>query len=184
MTAYVVPTSDADASWASEHGSGYPAVDIFVHGTDGCGGDVLSPVDGLIVEVRRENEWDESIDNPATRGGRTVTIIGDDGVRYYLAHFFSIDGWATPGARTTAGQHLGIVGTTGRSSACHIHFGMSPPCPGQEWKVRRGAIGPWPYVDDWRVGGQLSPVAEIAQWVADHPDACQDAMAEPTAADS
>ena len=48
--------------------------------------------------------------------------------------------------------------------------------------MRRGVIWPYGYLDDWRAGGQRSPVAEIQQWVADHPDGCALAMADPYAA--
>ena len=46
-----------------------------------------------------ENTWDPAVGDPATRGGNAVSIVGDDGVRYYLAHFQLIDPAITPGAR-------------------------------------------------------------------------------------
>ena len=142
---------------------------------------IVSPVNGVVLEARRESSYDPNVDNPATRGGRSVAIAGDDGVRYYLAHFELIDEGIEPGVRVTVGQSLGLMGRTGRASACHLHFGMSPPCPGKEWSVRRGVIWPYPYVEDWFGGGQRSPVAEIEQWVVDHPNACTEAMADPHA---
>ena len=45
------------------------------------------------------NTWDPDVGDPATRGGNAVSIIGDDGVRYYLAHFQLIDPAIMPGAR-------------------------------------------------------------------------------------
>ena len=61
------------------------------------------------------------------------------------------------------GDPLGVMGQTGnaRKSACHTHFGISWPCDATEWAVRRGEIWPWKYLDAWRAGEQLSPVAEI-----------------------
>ncbi len=70
-------------AWADTH-STYPATDIF---NNGCGGAIVSPVNGVLLDVRRVNAYDPAVDNPATRGGRSVSILGDDGVRYYLAHF-------------------------------------------------------------------------------------------------
>ena len=161
-TPYSIPVADqAAAGWGQTH-AGYPASDIFVK----CGAVIVSPVNGTILEVRRENLWVAAIDNPATRGGRSIAILGDDGVRYYLAHFESIEGALRPGARLEVGQRLGLMGMTGRASACHVHFAISPPCPGKEWSVRRGVIWPWRYLDSWRDGGQLSPAAEVQQWVA------------------
>jgi murein DD-endopeptidase MepM/ murein hydrolase activator NlpD len=176
-TPYLVPVADvAAAGWGSTH-SGYPATDIF----SACGAELVSPVNGTVLEVRLVDGWDPAIDNPATRGGRTVAVLGDDGVRYYMAHMDVIDSAVVVGARVGAGQFVGTVGRTGRTSACHLHFSISPPCPGEEWAVRRGVVWPYPYLDAWQAGEQRSPVAEVAQWVADNPDACAVAMADPDA---
>ncbi len=180
-TPYVVPVADpAGAAWADTH-SAYPATDIF---DNGCGGAIVSPVNGVLLEVRRVNDYDPAVDNPATRGGRSVSILGDDGVRYYLAHFELVADGLEPGGRVTAGDPLGTIGTTGRSSACHLHFGISPPCPDREWSVRRGVVWPFGYLDDWRAGGQASPVAEVAAFVESQPEACAEAAADPFAADA
>jgi peptidoglycan LD-endopeptidase LytH len=66
-----------------------------------------------------------------------------------------------------AGQRLGLVGRTGDAGACHLHFGISPPCTKVgDWWIRRGVIWPWSYLDSWRAGGSKSPVTEIATWKA------------------
>lgn len=179
-TPHRVPVAEAGAaSWGRTHAS-YPAADVFV----GCGAVVVAPVTGVVLESRRVDAYDRQVDNPATRGGRSVTIVGDDGVRYYLAHFQDIDPGVEPGARVTAGQRLGLMGRTGRASACHVHFGISPPCPGKEWSVRRGVIWPYPSLDDWAAGGDASPVPEIERWLAANPGACAAAMADPHAGDA
>ena len=179
-TAYVVPVADvAAAGWGTTH-SGYPATDIFA----ACGADIVSPVDGVVLQVRTIDRWDPAVDNPATRGGRSVAVLGHDGVRYYLAHFDTIEPTVIEGERLAAGDPVGTVGTSGRSSACHVHFSISPPCPGPEWSVRRGVIWPYVYLDAWEAGDQIGPVDEIERWVAAHPDGCADAMADPFAADA
>ena len=135
-TAYVLPVADIDlASWGQTHGRGYPATDIFV----GCGASIVSPVTGVVLEVRFVDAYDPAVDNPATAGGLSISVLGDDGVRYYLAHFRLILDAIQPEVRVTAGQRLGEMGDTGRASACHVHFGLSPPCPGKEWSVRFAA---------------------------------------------
>jgi murein DD-endopeptidase MepM/ murein hydrolase activator NlpD len=171
---------DGPVSYAHTHHD-YPASDVFA---GGCGSSIISPVNGTILEARRDDGWVAAIDNPATRGGKSVAILGDDGVRYYLAHFDSITDGIEPGVRVVIGQSLGLMGMTGRAGACHVHVALSPPCPGKEWAVRRGVIWPWRYLDAWRKGEQLSPLPEIEQWVAAHPTACADAMADPNAPDS
>lgn len=167
-------------SYAHEHHD-YPASDVFA---GGCGTRVISPVNGSLLEVRRENLYDASTDNPARRGGRSVALLGDDGVRYYFAHFESIDDALVPGHRIAIGDTIGRIGMSGRAGACHVHIAISPPCPGQEWSVRRGVIWPWPYLDAWKRGEQLSPKPEIDQWLAANPNACAEAMADPNAADA
>ena len=158
----------------------YPATDIFA----ACGTPVLAPVDGTIVHVRRIDRYDPAVGNPATLGGRSIAIVGDDGVRYYGSHLDTfVDGIAV-GVRVAAGQPLATVGKTGDAGACHLHFGLSPLCPSVEWSVRRGVIWPWPYLDSWRVGGNLSPVPEIASWFGAHGNACAAASALATAPDS
>jgi murein DD-endopeptidase MepM/ murein hydrolase activator NlpD len=179
-TPYAVPVGDVDAAgWGTTH-SGYPASDIF----SACGAVVVAPVNGTALEVRTQDDWDAAVDNPATRGGRSVSLIGDDGVRYYMAHFETIDPALVPGGAVSVNQVIGTIGRTGRASACHLHFAISPPCPGQEWSVRRGVIWPYPYLDAWKVGEQLSPLAETTAWTAANPDACAIAMSDPDAGDA
>ena len=174
----MVPLADASvAGWGSTH-AGYPATDIFVD----CGAEVVAPVNGVAIDIRTVDSWDPAIDNPATRGGRSVAVLGDDGVRYYVAHLDEVDARLALGERVSIGQRLGTVGRTGRTSACHLHVAISPPCPGKEWSVRRGVIWPARYLDAWRSGDQLSPSAEVEQWLADNPTACTDAMNDPDAA--
>lgn len=177
---YGLPVADGGrAGWGSTH-SAYPATDLFV----GCGADLVSPVRGTVLEVRRVDSYDRSVDNPATRGGKSVAILGEDGVRYYLAHFDTIVSPLEIGMAVTRGQLLGTMGDTGRTSACHLHFSISPPCPGKEWSVRRGAVWPYPYLDAWRRGEHLSPVAEVEAWAAANPTVCDEAMADPFAQDA
>ncbi len=176
-TPYGLPVADrAAAGWGDTHAT-YPATDVFV----GCGATLVSPVWGTVLEVRRVDSYDPAVDDPATRGGRSVSILGWDGVRYYLAHFDTIVADLAPGDEVSLGQPLGTMGDTGRTSACHLHFSISPPCPGKEWSVRRGVIWPSPYLDAWRRGEQLSPVAEVDEWLAANPSACADAMNDPYA---
>ena len=173
-TPYALPVAGtANAGWSPTH-STYPATDVFL----GCGAALVSPVHGTVLEIRRVDSWDAAIDDPATRGGKSVAILGFDGVRYYLAHFETIEPTLTVGQQVELGQALGTMGETGRTSACHLHFSISPPCDGDEWRVRRGVVWPYPYLDAWRAGRQLSPVAEVEQWMLDNPTACSDAIAE------
>ena len=165
-----------NASYAHTHGE-YPATDVFAD----CGTEVHAMATGAVQHVRRVDEYDKKTDNPALRGGKSISVVGLDGVRYYTSHLDRID--VTVGQAVTAGDVLGTIGLTGDSEACHTHVGISPLCPSTEWSVRRGAIWPWPYLDAWRKGLQKSPVAEIRAWSAGHAEACATAAADPNAAD-
>jgi murein DD-endopeptidase MepM/ murein hydrolase activator NlpD len=179
-TPYRLPVDPAlGPVWSPTHAA-YPATDVFLP----CGVDIVSPVRGTVLEVRRVDSWDPAVDNPATRGGRSVAILGAEGVRYYFAHFESIEPALAVGQTIDPGRRLGALGDSGRASACHLHVGISPPCPGKEWSVRRGVVWPHRYLDSWRDGGQQGPAEEVAAWAAAHPDACADAMADPYAPDA
>jgi murein DD-endopeptidase MepM/ murein hydrolase activator NlpD len=160
----------------------YPAADIFA--STGCGTPLVSPADGTVLQVRTIDLYDAAADNPAYRGGEYVAILGRDGVRYYLAHLSSVAPGLGPGVSVTAGQAVGTMGMTGDASACHLHFGISAPCPGKEWMVRRGVIWPQPYLDAWRRGQTASPKTEVEGWTAQSPGACAVAMAAPHASEA
>ena len=85
-TPYVVPVAEvASAGWGTTH-AGYTATDIFI----ACGAQVVSPVNGRVIQVRTVDRWDPTTDDPATRGGCSVAVLGDEGVRYYVAHLDTI----------------------------------------------------------------------------------------------
>jgi murein DD-endopeptidase MepM/ murein hydrolase activator NlpD len=168
--AHAYPVDPAvNSSFTPQAHANYQATDIFAG--SGCGTALLAPVSGTIDEVT-SNTWDPAVADPATRGGNAVSIRGDDGVRYYLAHFQAVDPAITPGARVVAGDFLGEMGETGRSSACHVHFGLSLPCDNGDWWVRRGVVWPDEYLASWRDGGNLSPLPELQAWFEQYPGAC------------
>ncbi|MEV6846016.1 M23 family metallopeptidase [Actinoplanes sp. NPDC051411] len=139
----------------------YPATDIITK----CGNKVVAATGGTIVNVVRKDTWTAKKNLGATRGGLAVAILGDDGVRYYGSHMSAIDPSIAIGVRVKTGATLGKTGDTGDASACHLHFGISPPCAkGSDWWNQRGTIWPWPYLDSWRTGGAKSPVTEIKSW--------------------
>lgn len=173
---YVFPFVGKPVSYGTTHHD-YPASDVF-----GCGAIVVAPTDGIVVQTREVDLWDAAIDLPSNRGGKYVSLLGRDGVRYYFAHLETV--LAVVGQAVQPGDPMGVMGRTGnaRESACHTHFGISWPCPANEWGVRRGEIWPAPYLDAWREGEQRSPVLEVFAVAQENPTACDDALAEPSAA--
>src|SRR5262245_4756664 len=153
-----------NASYARTHHN-YPASDIMAP----CGATMVSPVNGVVLEVNRVDTYDPKADAGPTRGGLFVSILGEDGARYYGSHFSTINAGIEAGTPVQAGQPIAIVGKTGDAGACHVHFGLSPVCARTgDWWVRRGVIWPWPYLDAWRGGVAKSPVNELKAWEANH----------------
>jgi peptidoglycan LD-endopeptidase LytH len=160
-TPYKFPVTGR-ASYAHSHHD-YPATDIMAS----CGTPVVSPVDGVVLEVQLKDTWTAKVNAGATRGGLGWSILGDDGVRYYGSHMGSIETSVRAGVRVTAGQRIGKVGDTGDASACHLHFGISPVCQRTgDWWIRRGVLWPWSYLDAWKAGKSKSPLAAVTAWQA------------------
>jgi murein DD-endopeptidase MepM/ murein hydrolase activator NlpD len=158
---YIFPVADCAVNYARAHHD-YAATDILAK--KGC--KFVSPVNGVIDEVNRKDLWIGKTNLGIDRGGLYVSIIGEDGVRYYGSHLTSIVAEIQPGVVVTAGQLLGKVGATGsaRGTSPHLHFGISWPTPTQPnvWWVRRGEVLPWKYLDAWKAGKDLSPVKAVA----------------------
>lgn len=174
-TRYAFPiAAPASASYSRTHHD-YPAADVFAR----CGSAVVAIVDGTIDQVNLADRWTKEANDPTTRGGLYVSISGDDGVRYYIAHLQSVEPTVVVGARVEAGDLVGRVGKSGDTSACHLHLGISPMCTTGEWWVRRGVIWPASYLDAWRKGVPDSPSPEIDKWSATHPAACASPEAMP-----
>ena len=152
---YAFPIRPAEvADYPSSHHD-YPAADIFA----ACGSAVVAPSSGTVQEVTLVDLWSSAENDPATRGGISFAIVGDDGVRYYGSHLARLEPSIVPGARVATGTPLGEVGRTGNAAGtpCHLHFGISTPCGPGDVLRRRGEFWPQPFLDDWAGGGQRSP---------------------------
>ena len=152
---YVFPVkSDGKISYGKVHHD-YPATDIFCP----IGSLFVAVTSGVVDFVSREDTWDPSINDGSTRGGLSVAIIGDDGVRYYGSHLSQVADGIEPGVRVAAGQQLGLTGRSGdaRVTDPHLHFGISHPTTPSDWAVRRGEISPYPYLQAWQRGKSMRP---------------------------
>ena len=155
---YVFPVADCTVKYARAHHD-YPATDILAK--KGCA--FVAPIDGVVEDVNLKDIWSSKNNRGQDRGGLSVSIIGIDGVRYYGSHLLSVAEGIVPGASVMAGDVLGKVGSSGsaRGTSPHLHFGISWPRKAGDWKIRRGTLYPWPYLDAWKVGENLSPVKAI-----------------------
>lgn len=157
---YVFPVIGCAVNYARAHHD-YSATDILAKA--GC--KYVAPIKGVIDEVNRIDNWSGKTNLGADRGGLYVSMIGDDGVRYYGSHLRSIPKSIQPGVVVKAGRLLGAIGATGsaRGTAPHVHFGISWPTPlnPDTWWVRRGEVLPWKYLDAWKKGKDFSPVKGV-----------------------
>ena len=158
---YIFPVADCAVNYARAHHD-YAATDILAK--KGC--KFVSPVNGVIDEVNRVDNWSGKTNLGIDRGGLYVSVIGEDGVRYYGSHLISVVASIQPGVTVKAGRILGKIGSTGsaRGTAPHLHFGISWPTPTEPnvWWVRRGVVLPWKYLDAWKAGKDLSPAKAVA----------------------
>ena len=162
---YIFPVADCAVKYVKAHHD-YAANDI--EAKKGC--KFVSPVNGVIDEVNRVDNWSGKTNLGIDRGGLYVSVIGVDGVRYYGSHLTSVVASIQPGLTVKAGQILGRVGSTGsaRGTSPHLHFGISWPTPSEPniWWVRRGVVAPWKYLDAWKAGKDLSPAKAVAAALA------------------
>ena len=174
---YVFPLRPASVADYSSGGHPYPATDIFA----ATGTRFVAVTSGVIESINTIDEWDPDIDDPANRGGRWVSLIGDDGIRYYGSHLSRFSLTIAVGDRVAPGQLLGYVGVSGsaRHTPPHLHFGISCPSFPEDWGARRGQIDPVPYLDAWAAGRMSSP-ASAHRCVAETPAGRQGGLGRPS----
>ena len=158
---YTFPVTGCTVTYSKYHHD-YPAADIFAK--KGCA--FVSPVAGVVDEVNTVDKWSGKTNLGADRGGLSISILGDDGLRYYGSHLSKIEANIVPGYKVATGEKLGEIGSTGsaRGTKPHLHFGISYPTHKGIWWVRRGVgletkgkTSPWKYLQAWQAGKDLKP---------------------------
>ena len=82
---YTFPVAGCTVKYTHSHHD-YPATDI--QAKKGCA--FVSPIAGVVDEIVLVDKWSGKTNLGADRGGLSVSIIGDDGVRYYGSHFLRL----------------------------------------------------------------------------------------------
>ena len=157
---YTFPVAGCTVTYSKYHHD-YPASDIFAK--KGCA--FVSPIAGVVDEVNTVDKWSGKTNLGADRGGLSISILGDDGLRYYGSHLSKIEPNIVPGYKVTTGEKLGEIGSSGSAKGTkpHLHFGISYPTEKGIWWVRRGVglekgkTSPWKYLQAWQVGKDLKP---------------------------
>ncbi|NTU80755.1 MAG: M23 family metallopeptidase, partial [Chloroflexales bacterium] len=146
---------DAKVCTPSSNHHDYPASDIACP----MGTRFVAVTSGVVDFVSWEDLYAQGSKDPADRGGLSVAIVGDDGVRYYGSHLSEVAEGIVPGVRVEAGQLLGRTGISGNAIGTypHLHFGISRPTTPEDWEVRRGQVWPQKYLAAWRRGENMTP---------------------------
>jgi len=161
---YTFPIAGCTVKYGKYHHD-YPATDI--DAKKGCA--FVAPITGVIDEVALVDKWSGKTNKGADRGGLSISIIGDDGNRYYGSHLSKIEANIVPGYKVATGEKLGEIGTSGSAKGTkpHLHFGISYPTDKGVWWIRRGVglekgkTSPWKYLQAWQVGKDLKPKVVI-----------------------
>ena len=161
---YTFPIAGCSVKYGKYHHD-YPASDIFAK--KGCA--FVAPIAGVVDEVNTEDKWSGKTNKGADRGGLSISIIGDDGNRYYGSHLSKIEVNIVPGYKVATGEKLGEIGSSGSAKGTkpHLHFGISYPTDKGVWWIRRGVglekgkTSPWKYLQAWQVGKDLKPKVVI-----------------------
>ena len=169
---YTFPVAGCTVTYSKYHHD-YPASDIFAK--KGCA--FVSPIAGVIDEVVLVDKWSGKTNLGADRGGLSISILGDDGLRYYGSHLSKIEANIVPGYKVATGEKLGEIGSTGsaRGTKPHLHFGISYPTEKGIWWVRRGVglekgkTSPWKYLQAWQVGKDLKPKLTVPSVIPAEP---------------
>ena len=169
---YTFPIAGCTVKYGKYHHD-YPATDI--DAKKGCA--FVAPIAGVIDEVNTVDKWSGKTNKGADRGGLSISIIGDDGNRYYGSHLSKIEANIVPGYKVATGEKLGEIGTSGSAKGTkpHLHFGISYPTEKGVWWVRRGVglekgkTSPWKYLQAWQVGKDLKPKVVIPAQIPAEP---------------
>jgi murein DD-endopeptidase MepM/ murein hydrolase activator NlpD len=161
---YTFPIAGCTVKYGKYHHD-YPATDI--DAKKGCA--FVAPIAGVVDEVNTVDKWSGKTNKGADRGGLSISIIGDDGNRYYGSHLSKIEANIVPGYKVATGEKLGEIGTSGSAKGTkpHLHFGISYPTDKGVWWIRRGVglekgkTSPWKYLQAWQVGKDLKPKVVI-----------------------
>ena len=157
---YAFPVAGCTVTYSKYHHD-YPAADIF--GKKGCA--FVAPTAGVVDEVNAVDRWSGKTNLGPDRGGLSISIVGDDGLRYYGSHLSKIEPNIVPGYKVATGEKLGEIGSSGSAKGTkpHLHFGISYPTEKGIWWIRRGVglekgkTSPWKYLQAWQVGKDLKP---------------------------
>jgi murein DD-endopeptidase MepM/ murein hydrolase activator NlpD len=134
-------------TWLAPRGNGrsHLGVDVFTL----RGQYVYAVVDGRLTS----RSWEQ----PGSRSGNAWMLTGADGSRFFYAHLSDFAPDLSVGSRVKAGQIIGWVGSTGNTTADHLHFEVHP---------RGGAaVNPYPILRANGGCNRGTPYTQPGGWV-------------------
>jgi murein DD-endopeptidase MepM/ murein hydrolase activator NlpD len=127
-----------------------------------CGEPVYAPIAGKVL-----------VDGIPSWSGGAVTIRIDDGAGLRVDLFHSATEIVHVGQVVAAGERVGTVGSTGNSTACHIHLGVKVRLASGLWVLR----DPWPRLAQNNVAlngaginVRTAPTVSAAVYASSRPD--------------
>jgi murein DD-endopeptidase MepM/ murein hydrolase activator NlpD len=96
---------------------------------------IIAPEDGVVLEARKSNA-------PGGGYGYYVKYRGKSGAVHLMAHLKAASTQVQKGDKVTQGQKLGVMGSTGASTADHLHWevrGKVRPVDPIAWMDRQNA---------------------------------------------
>jgi murein DD-endopeptidase MepM/ murein hydrolase activator NlpD len=94
----------------SAHPTAHTGIDLAMK----CGTELHSPTNGIIEKV---------VDYGSQNIGKGIIIKTEEGERLILGHL-SDNSSVHVGQNVGVGDYLGLTGTTGNSTGCHLHIGL------------------------------------------------------------
>lgn len=87
----------------------YNGVDV----ANKCGTPIYAAAAGTVQRAVGNGKWNLGM-------GNHTTILHSTGVVTYYGHLMSLS--VKPGDRVSVGDRIGLMGSTGQSTGCHVHF--------------------------------------------------------------
>lgn len=105
----VIGGRNSRATRLNPHGiHGFNGVDL----ANGCGNIVMASANGTVL-VARSAGWNGGY-------GKYIVIAHSNGTQTLYAHLRAVT--VAPGQAVLQGQQIGVTGTSGNSTGCHVHF--------------------------------------------------------------
>ena len=118
-----------------------------------CGEVVIAAKDGTVTTTSNSCDNNGDYGNPCGGFlGNYVYITHDDGTVSLYGHLYPDSITVSVGDTVVQGQKIGLVGNSGSSTGCHLHFGI---------KVNNSNVDPLEYVDPSNPRPVLSQVNNI-----------------------